>query len=376
LTEDTELREMLRATAERASPPTVMPQPMRRKVTLRRARTIGVTFLMTVAIAVGGLQGMRAVTMDEATPERPAGRPDVAEPTVENLIDPNVRDMMPDVAAPNVPYLIDLTTRDMTPLPDSIIRSLEPGKYDRFAASPDGSSLAFVGKGADESPQIFIADIDGSGLRQVTNDPRRATSPAWSPDGTKIAFEGYGSGEDPHVFVLDIATGKTRQITHESPSCPGCLTPQFTPDGSSIIYSGGTDSSPAVRIIPAAGGKSALLIGPDEGLNDAGNAALSPDGSLVTYLASGYPESDEIEHCGPCRLVATADGTDKRIIYGWIASPAGTWSPDGTRIVLADDTDGVPPTIVVVDIATGETATVAEGRLAIWLDARTLLVDV
>ena len=375
--EDIELREILRAAAEKAALPTVMPQPMRRKVALRRARTIGVTFLMTVAIVVGGLQGMRAVTLDEAAPGQTVGQPDGTRPKVADLVDPNIRDMRPGVVAPEVPYVIDLTTREMTPLPRTIVGSLATGKFDRFAASPDGSSLAFVGDGVDGSPQIFLASVDGTGLRQVTHDPRRATSPAWSTDGTKIAYEGYGSGDGPNIFVLDVATEESKQITHESGPCPHCgLGPQFTPDGSSIMYTGGTAPAPVVRIVPVTGGKSTLLIGPGEGLTDAGNASLSPDGSLVTFLAGGFPESDEIEHCGPCRFLANADGTDKRIITGWIASPAGTWSPDGTRIVLADDTDGVTPTIRVVDAVTGEAATVADGRLAIWLDDHTLLVDV
>jgi Tol biopolymer transport system component len=380
--DDIELREILRATAEQAALPAVMPQLMRRKVALRRARTIGITLLSTVAILLGGLQGMRAITLDDAAPGQTVGQPDGAKPEVADLIDANIRDMRPGVAAPEIPYVIDLTTREMTPLPRAIIGSLATGKFDRFAVSPDGSSLAFVGDGVDGSPQIFIAGGDRTprggrtGLRQVTHDPRRATSPAWSPDGTMIAYEGNGGGDRPNIFVLDVATEESKQITHESRPCPCPLGPQFTPDGSSIIYTGGTDSSPVVRAVPVAGGKSTLLIGPGEGLTDAGNASLSPDGSLATFLAGGFPESDEIEHCGPCRFLANADGTDKRIITGWIASPAGAWSPDGTRIVLADDTDGVPPTIRVVDAATGEAATVAEGRMAIWVDDDTLLVDV
>jgi Tol biopolymer transport system component len=354
-----------------------MPEPMRRKVMLRRARTIGLTFLTTVAIAVGGFQGIRALTFDEAAPTQPARQPGVADPKVEDLTDRNLRDMTPGTAAPKVPYLIDLNTRDMTPLPEAITGSLATGriKFSRFAASPDGSSLAFVGEDEDGRPQIFIAGIDGTGLRQLTRDPRQATSPAWSPDGTRIAYEGYGSEGDVNLFVLDVTTGESRRITETHSCCP--LDPQFTPDGSSIIFTGGTGQRPVVRIVPVAGENSTFLIGPGEGLEDAGNASISPDGSLVTFIAGGNPNGAEVEHCGPCRFLANADGTDKRIITGWTASPAGTWSPDGTRIVLSEDGPPPPPwEIRVVDVTTGEASIVAEGRAAIWLDDHTLLVDV
>ena len=190
MTDDTELRDILRATAKNASLPTVMPQSMRQKVTLRRTRTIGATFLVTIAIVVGGLQGMRAVTLGEAAPQEPAGRRDVGQEKVTVMIDRNIRDLTPDVAAPDTPYLIDLTTRQMTPLPEAITGSLATGrtKFSRFAASPDGSSLAFVGEDADGHPQIFTAGIDGTGLRQLTRDPRQATSPAWSRDGTRTSM--------------------------------------------------------------------------------------------------------------------------------------------------------------------------------------------
>ena len=332
---------------------------------------------------------MRALTFDEAVPGRTAGQPSVEGPPVlrkvERLTDRNIRDMRPNVAAPEVPYFIDLNTRDMTPLPQAITRSLATGKFDRFAVSPDGSLLAFVGEGDVGSPQIFIAGFDGTGLRQVTHDPRRATSPAWSPDGTKIAYDGYGSGNGPNIFVLDIATEESRQITHESPPSPW-EGPQFTPDGSSIIYSGDPGPSAGVRTVPVAGGKSTILIGPGKGVTGVGNASMSPDGSLVTFLAGGFPEGLEVDHwnysrrppirCGPCRFVANADGTEWRIITGWFASPAGTWAPDSTRIVLADDTPGRPPTIRVIDVETGEASLVAEGRSSIWIDDHTLLVDV
>lgn len=282
----------------------------------------------------------------------------------------------PDV--PEVDYVIDLNTGVMTPLPEAIIRSvakagesgLEAYPYwhaPRYAVSPDGSMLAYVGTGEGEILQIFIARVDGTGIRQVTNDRTGATLPAWSPDGTRIAYQGYERGDVRNFFVLDVATGWPTRVSDAGPVAPWSQ-PQFTPDGSSLVY-GGKDG---IRTVPVAGGESELLIGAGEGVTDAGDGSLSPDGSLVTFLGSGTPDEGP-GHCGPCRFVANADGTGRRVIPGWISSPAGTWSPDGSRIVSlgADNED-----IVVVDIATGEASLVAKGNAASWLDTDTLLVEV
>jgi hypothetical protein len=106
---------------------------------------------------------------------------------------------------------------------------------------------------------------------------------------------------------------------------------------------------------------------------------ISPDGTLVTYLGSGVPESGEVDHCGPCRFLANVDGTDSRVIPGMHGNPPGTWSPDGTRIVATDGgyvgPPPVPEIIVVVDVMSREVTTVANGRAAIWIDDQTLLIQ-
>jgi Tol biopolymer transport system component len=285
--------------------------------------------------------------------------------------------------APEVDYVIDLNTGEMTPLPKAIIRSLG-GEFfaAQYAVSPDGSQLA-SGNNPTSGPgyrgrevQIFIAAIDGTGIRQVTHDPKGASSPAWSPDGTRIAYEGHSGRYVRSLFVVDVASGESTQIensgvTQENPRRDVLpLEPQFTPDGSSLVYTDGSDSHSVIRTVPVAGGKSTLLIGSRGNLGDADNGSLSPDGSLVTFLGS------EIGQPGPQRWVANADGTELRLlpdVYGipCESNPAGTWSPDGSRIVCSEASR-----IIVVDIATGRASPVAQGRGGIWLDDHTLLVSV
>ena len=285
----------------------------------------------------------------------------------------------PAPGVPEVDYVIDLNTGVMTPLPEAITRSLGVPLFEHhYAVSPDGSQLAYVGTDEDEA-QIFIAGIDGTSVRQMTHEPNGAWSPAWSPDGTRIAYEGLDGGHVLGLYVLDVASGESTQISGVNPPyiragdqslLPGQpLEPQFTPDGSSIVYTSGRDGHPVIRTVPVAGGTSTVLIGPGGNLRDAENGSLSPDGSSVTFLGN------QVGGSGPQRWVADADGTERRLlpdVYGipCRSNPAGTWSADGSRILCAEASR-----VIVVDVATGDASPVAQGRGAIWLDGDTLLVS-
>jgi WD40-like Beta Propeller Repeat len=335
--------------------------------------------------------------------QTPAGPGDETKPagSAEEPGPPGrVRGTPPASGVPEVDYVIDLNTEVMTPLPESIIRTAgETAEADwpawlrtprscsgedcgdaRYVASPDGSQLAYVGTGDEGTPQIFIAGIDGTGVRQMTHEPIGATSPAWSPDGTMIAYA--SSGGEPTtvmgVFVLDVATGESTRVTDGFVYflADGL---QFTPDGSSLVYTpaAGTDDCSSdcgqLRTVPIGGGPSTVLIGPGtdawEFLSSAGNGSISPDGSLVTFTGIGPGDV--------ARWVANADGTGLRELPGcYEAIPAGTWSPDGSRIAC---NESLPPTyavIMVVDVATGDARRVAIGVSATWLDDHTLLVEV
>jgi Tol biopolymer transport system component len=301
---------------------------------------------VTFAIRVAGDEGRQPAIMPSPTPA-PAG-----------------------VIVPEVDSTLDLAAGVLTPLPQRVI-----GTGDRtgsYAVSPDGRQLAFVGVAEDGSDQIFVANIDGTQVEPLTHDPAGQSSPlgpgfpAWSPDGTAIAYEGYGTTGVRNLFVVDVASGRSTQVTDESRDVFGT---QFTPDGSSLVYAGGTKGH-GIRTVPVTGGRPTLLVGGGGNRGDAGNGSLSPDGSLLSYA---FGETSE---AWPDRYIANADGSEPRkIVDGFIdCSPAGSWSPDGTRLVCIEFGGG---DVYVVDVATGGlevVAATADG--AIWLDDHTLLIDV
>jgi serine/threonine protein kinase len=58
--------------------------------------------------------------------------------------------------------------------------------------SPDGSSMVFASLHRQED--IYLARADGTGVRQLTNDPARDRLARWSPDGRQLAFYSNRTG--------------------------------------------------------------------------------------------------------------------------------------------------------------------------------------
>ena len=58
----------------------------------------------------------------------------------------------------------------------------------RPAWSPDGNRLAFSGQSGGGASDIWIVNVNGGGLRRLTDDPAADDDPTWSPDGAWIAW--------------------------------------------------------------------------------------------------------------------------------------------------------------------------------------------
>jgi Tol biopolymer transport system component len=291
------------------------------------------------------------------------GRPFVPSPC------PRVSEILPPRrSVPATDYLFDLDTGQMTPLPKSIVG--DDWNQD-YAPSPDGSKLAYVGPGDNGSSQVFIANLDGTGVGQVTEDFVTG-APAWSPDGSKIAYIGERGDDPANIFVLDLVTGASVQVTFEPQGVfedPWGFPFSFTPDGDSIVYNAtimeADTAGGEIRIVPIAGGESAPLVN----LFDyEGDLQLSPDGSHLAY-SCGTALSGGI-------CVAVADGGThggRQVAWGNGDSIGGArWSPDGTRVVFSNFHQ---MNVFVLHVDTGAMQLVTYGRSPVWLDDDTLIVD-
>ncbi len=153
--------------------------------------------------------------------------------------------------SPDGKYLVLAAKREAQD--DIVIIDVERGnEHDRIrvnlngvtgpAFSPDGRQIVFSGQDGGLS-DLYIVNVDGSGLRRLTNDKYAELQPAWSPNGKTIAFV---TDRGPKTDFETLAFGNLRIALYHLDS--GTLevlprmeegkniSPQWAPDGRSLAF--------------------------------------------------------------------------------------------------------------------------------------------
>ena len=83
-----------------------------------------------------------------------------------------------------------------------------------------------------ESYDIFMADLNGKIVKQLTHSKGYDAEATLSPDGKKMIYTSTKDG-DLELYVMDLKSGKERRITYDLGYDGGAW---FSPDGSKIIW--------------------------------------------------------------------------------------------------------------------------------------------
>jgi len=87
-------------------------------------------------------------------------------------------------------------------------------RHRRPAVSPDGQTIAWQTNRTGPTDDIFLADIDGSNQRRLTQSDANDGHPWFSRDGRWIVFESDRSG-NWEIWKIEIETGQAVQVTDD-----------------------------------------------------------------------------------------------------------------------------------------------------------------
>jgi Tol biopolymer transport system component len=193
------------------------------------------------------------------------------------------------------------------------------------------SMLAFVSE-RDGNSEIYVMNVDGTGLLRLTNDAGRDTTPAWSPDGKRIAFASDRAGSwDIYVMNADGSNLVRRTQTGMRNEAPA-----WSPDGSKIAFSSVRDGQFGIYVMSVDGDwANPTRVGYDRGYNT--HPAWSPNGVHIAFV-SDWRAFDFLFDV----YVMNADGSNITSLFaGPFFSRDGqtfyfqpSWSPDGGKIAV------------------------------------------
>lgn len=265
------------------------------------------------------------------TPLRPTEKPHLPAPTVDAPLVLSPRPERTPTAPSNSPtprtsggkfiaftsrksgnadiYLIDINGGGLTQLTTSSAHDMYP------SWSPDGQRIVYqTNEGGDW--EIAIIEISTKRVTPLTRNTCNDWGPSWSPAGDWITFYSDCNGERNIYKMRSDGSGRT-QLTFSSSAYSWF--PAWSPNGKQITFSSNRSGKYRIYVMDADGGNVKDLA--------AGCVSyFSPDGAQILYGVY-CNDTDDL-------WVMNADGSNQRQITDGCECKNAFWSPDGTKIVF------------------------------------------
>jgi len=205
-----------------------------------------------------------------------------------------------------------------------------PGAERGPAWSPDGTQIAFYGADSEQANyDIFVINIDGTGLQNLTQSPEVDDRyPAWSPDGKRIAFHSNPDG-DYDLFAINSDGTGLQRLTNDAADSLG---PDWSPDGTQLAFHTDLWGAPYEIALLDIDSGAIRRVTSDDNINSF--ATWSPEGTRLAFHTI-----DPTTGAANIVIIRT-DGSDRRqITFGQGRNVFPDWSPDGAFLIFQTGTD-------------------------------------
>ena len=182
---------------------------------------------------------------------------------------------------------------------------------------------------------IFEANPDGTGLKQLTNSKGYDAEGTYSPDGKQIVFCSERDG-NRELYIMDADGKNTRQLTH----APKCYNggPFFSPDSKRVIFRSDRKKEDHLQI---------MIINAD----GTGERALTDDPNWVQWGPTWHKDGKHIiyagaDHSNPAMRpnydlywMNVETGSKERITFFPGADLLPVFTPDGNKLMWTSTRD-------------------------------------
>jgi TolB protein len=199
------------------------------------------------------------------------------------------------------------------------------------AWSPDGRLIAFNSNRLEGRLDVYIANLDGSDLRNLTPHVNYAFGPVWSPDSRRLAFMSAGEG----IYVAEVGSTqltKLSELSHLGTDADW----SWSPDGRYLAFATGSGRNFNIYVVAHDGSEQTALISHPAHNADPVWRPVPPPIPPEVHIAYLGQDGNVwlITSDGSERRQVTNDGVRNWSVDGVAKYCCPLWSPDGQMLAF------------------------------------------
>ena len=189
------------------------------------------------------------------------------------------------------------------------------------------TQIAFV-SAANNAKEIYITDILGKNIRQVTRHKNLTVSPRFKPGGNFLTYTSYHTGNQ-NLYITDLRQSKTTRALSRRKGLN--LGPAWSADGKRMILTLSTSGNPDLFLLDSKGNLIEQLTR-RAGINV--SPTWSPDGNHLVFVSdrSGKPQ---------LYYMNLKSRKIRRLTFEGIENAEPNWSPTENLIVYSSLRNGI-----------------------------------